>query len=113
MAVEMGVAEVAEMEMAGEVGMEEEVKKVQVDLLEELEALEVADPLGLMAIVHGMVLVDVMVVMGEVEGMEETVEMDGLVLIIILLGMAQVVVVEVMEEEGVRGEGMEEEEGEE
>ena len=72
-----------------------------------------ADPLGLMAIVHGMVLVDVMVVMGEVEGMEETVEMDGLVLIIILLGMAQVVVVEVMEEEGVRGEGMEEEEGEE
>ena len=72
-----------------------------------------ADPLGLMAIVHGMVLVDVMVVMGEVEGMEETVEVDGLVLIIILLGMAQVVVVEVMEEEGVRGEGMEEEEGEE
>ena len=71
------------------------------------------DPLGLMAIVHGMVLVDVMVVMGEVEEMEETVEMDGLVLIIILLGMAQVVVVEVMEEEGVRGEGMEEEEGEE
>ena len=109
----MGVAEVVGMEMEGEVGMEEEVKKVQVDLLEELEALEVADPLGLMAIVHGMVLVDVMVVMGEVEGMEETVEMDGLVLIIILLGMAQVVVVEVMEEEGVRGEGMEEEEGEE
>ena len=72
-----------------------------------------ADPLGLMAIVHGMVLVDVMVVMGEVEGMEETVEMDGLVLIIILPGMAEVVVVEVMEEEGVRGEGMEEEEGEE
>ena len=72
-----------------------------------------ADPLDLMAIVHGMVLVDVMVVMGEVEGMEETVEMDGLVLIIILLGMAQVVVVEVMEEDGVRGEGMEEEEGEE
>ena len=71
------------------------------------------DPQGLIAIVHGMVLVDVMVVMGEVEGMEETVEMDGLVLIIILLGMAQVVVVEVMEEEGVRGEGMEEEEGEE
>ena len=109
----MGVAEVAEMEMEGEVGMEEEVKKVQVDLLEELEALEVADPLGLMAIVHGMVLVDVMVVMGEVEGMEETVEVDGLVLIIILPGMAEVVVVEVMEEEGVRGEGMEEEEGEE
>ena len=71
------------------------------------------DPQGLIAIVHGMVLVDVMVVMGEVEGMEETVEVDGLVLIIILLGMAQVVVVEVMEEEGVRGEGMEEEEGEE
>jgi len=38
MVVEMGVAEVAEMEMAGEVGMEEEVKKVQVDLLGELEA---------------------------------------------------------------------------
>jgi len=73
----------------------------------------VADPLGLMAIVHGMVLVDVMVVMGEVEEMEETVEMDGLVLIIILLGMAQVVVVEVMEEVRVRGERMEEEEGEE
>ena len=71
------------------------------------------DPQGLIAIVHGMVLVDVMVVMGEVEGMEETVEMDGLVLIIILPGMAEVVVVEVMEEEGVRGEGMEEEEGEE
>jgi len=34
----MGVAEEAEMEMAGEVGMEEEVKKVQVDLLGELEA---------------------------------------------------------------------------
>ena len=71
------------------------------------------DPLGLIAIVHGMVLVDVMVVMGEVEGMEETVEMDGLVLIIILLGMAQVVVVEVMEEVGGGEEGMEEEEGEE
>ena len=70
-------------------------------------------PLDLMAIVHGMVLVDVMVVMGEVEGMEETVEMDGPVPIIILLGMAQVVVVAVMEEVEVREEAMEEEEGEE
>jgi len=68
-------------------------------------------PLDLMAIVHGMVLVDVMVVMGEVEGMEETVEMDGLVPIIILLGMDQVVVVVVMEEVVVKEEAMEEEEG--
>jgi len=62
---------VEEEEMVVAMGMEEEVKKVQGDLSEELVVLEEVAHLVLMQTVHGMVLEDVVVEMVEVVEMEE------------------------------------------